>query len=264
MGSNPATPTSSPTTAPVAGPAITARGDERVEEHRRDPEPDAGAARHRGAVRRAQAEPREGVPGDRQQVRVPGFRPGKVPAAVIDQRVGRGAVLNEAVQEAHPASILRRGAGARGASARPARGRDHRVRRRRGAEVHRRGGRPARDDRCPTYDRLDGHRRRRRGRRRARSTSRSRACASGSPRSRPSSGRSQDGDYVSDRPARPPSTARRCRAARRPTSRTRSAASSSAAGPGRGAGRRRRRRDARRSPPSWSAATSPAGTPTSR
>ncbi|MEQ4306237.1 trigger factor [Plantactinospora sp. B6F1] len=40
------------------------------------------------------------------QVNVPGFRRGKVPAAVIDQRVGRGAVLNEAVQEAIPENIL--------------------------------------------------------------------------------------------------------------------------------------------------------------
>jgi trigger factor len=36
------------------------------------------------------------------QVRVPGFRPGKVPARIIDQRVGRGAVLQEAVNEALP------------------------------------------------------------------------------------------------------------------------------------------------------------------
>jgi len=41
-----------------------------------------------------------------RQVNVPGFRRGKVPAAVIDQRVGRGAVLNEAVQEAIPQNIL--------------------------------------------------------------------------------------------------------------------------------------------------------------
>ncbi|GAA1604442.1 trigger factor [Actinoplanes couchii] len=40
------------------------------------------------------------------QVQVPGFRKGKVPSAVIDQRVGRGAVLNEAVQEAIPQQIL--------------------------------------------------------------------------------------------------------------------------------------------------------------
>src|ERR1700712_5343100 len=31
------------------------------------------------------------------QIRVPGFRPGKVPARIIDQRVGRGVVLNEAL-----------------------------------------------------------------------------------------------------------------------------------------------------------------------
>ena len=36
------------------------------------------------------------------QVQVPGFRRGKVPARIIDQRVGRGAVLQEAVNEAMP------------------------------------------------------------------------------------------------------------------------------------------------------------------
>jgi trigger factor len=36
------------------------------------------------------------------QLRIPGFRPGKVPARVIDQRVGRGAVLQEAISEALP------------------------------------------------------------------------------------------------------------------------------------------------------------------
>jgi trigger factor len=41
-----------------------------------------------------------------QQVTVPGFRKGKVPAAVIDQRVGRDTVLNEAVQEAIPQQII--------------------------------------------------------------------------------------------------------------------------------------------------------------
>lgn len=40
------------------------------------------------------------------QVTIPGFRAGKVPPAVIDQRVGRGAVLNEAVQDAIPAQIV--------------------------------------------------------------------------------------------------------------------------------------------------------------
>ena len=36
------------------------------------------------------------------QVRVPGFRPGKVPARIIDQRVGRAAVLEEAINKALP------------------------------------------------------------------------------------------------------------------------------------------------------------------
>ena len=36
------------------------------------------------------------------QIQVPGFRKGKVPARIIDQRVGRGAVLQEAVNEALP------------------------------------------------------------------------------------------------------------------------------------------------------------------
>ncbi len=37
-----------------------------------------------------------------QQVQVPGFRPGKVPPKIIDQRFGRGVVLNEAVNDAVP------------------------------------------------------------------------------------------------------------------------------------------------------------------
>ncbi|MBA3488289.1 MAG: trigger factor [Longispora sp.] len=41
-----------------------------------------------------------------QQVSIPGFRKGKVPASVIDQRVGRGAVLSEAVQEALPEQYM--------------------------------------------------------------------------------------------------------------------------------------------------------------
>ena len=36
------------------------------------------------------------------QVRIPGFRPGKVPQQVLDQRVGRGVVLEEAVNDAIP------------------------------------------------------------------------------------------------------------------------------------------------------------------
>jgi trigger factor len=41
-----------------------------------------------------------------QQIQVPGFRRGKIPAAIIDQRVGRGAVLDEAVNSALPALYM--------------------------------------------------------------------------------------------------------------------------------------------------------------
>jgi trigger factor len=37
-----------------------------------------------------------------RQVRIPGFRPGRVPPRVIDARVGRGAVLEQAVNDAVP------------------------------------------------------------------------------------------------------------------------------------------------------------------
>jgi trigger factor len=40
------------------------------------------------------------------QVSIPGFRKGKVPAAIIDQRFGRDAVLNEAVQDVIPEQII--------------------------------------------------------------------------------------------------------------------------------------------------------------
>ena len=37
-----------------------------------------------------------------RQVRVPGFRPGKVPNRVLDQRIGRPVVLEQVVQHAVP------------------------------------------------------------------------------------------------------------------------------------------------------------------
>src|SRR5215468_609736 len=37
-----------------------------------------------------------------KQVRIPGFRPGRVPPRVIDTRIGRGHVLEQAVNEAVP------------------------------------------------------------------------------------------------------------------------------------------------------------------
>lgn len=36
------------------------------------------------------------------QIRIPGFRPGKVPARIVDQRIGRDVVLDEAVNDAIP------------------------------------------------------------------------------------------------------------------------------------------------------------------
>jgi trigger factor len=40
------------------------------------------------------------------QVNIPGFRKGKVPQAVIDQRIGRGTILTEAVQGAIPEQLM--------------------------------------------------------------------------------------------------------------------------------------------------------------
>lgn len=39
------------------------------------------------------------------QVNIPGFRKGKIPARVIDQRFGRGAVLEEAINDAIPSAL---------------------------------------------------------------------------------------------------------------------------------------------------------------
>lgn len=41
-----------------------------------------------------------------QQVRIPGFRPGRVPARVLESRIGRGPVLDEVVNEAVPAKYV--------------------------------------------------------------------------------------------------------------------------------------------------------------
>lgn len=38
-----------------------------------------------------------------QQVRIPGFRPGKAPARILEQRLGRGVVIDEVVNEVVPA-----------------------------------------------------------------------------------------------------------------------------------------------------------------
>ena len=41
-----------------------------------------------------------------EQIRIPGFRPGKVPAKLIDQRIGRPAVVEEAARDAIPEHYL--------------------------------------------------------------------------------------------------------------------------------------------------------------
>ena len=41
-----------------------------------------------------------------QQVRIPGFRPGKVPARVLESRIGRAPILDEVVNEAIPAKYM--------------------------------------------------------------------------------------------------------------------------------------------------------------
>ncbi len=69
-----------------------------------------------------------------QSVNVPGFRKGKVPARVIEQRFGRGAVLEEAVNDALPEGV-RRGAARQ----------QHRARRPPGDRRDRAGGRPVAD-----------------------------------------------------------------------------------------------------------------------
>ena len=42
-----------------------------------------------------------------KQINIPGFRKGKVPPPVIDRQVGRGAVLDQAINEALPSSTSR-------------------------------------------------------------------------------------------------------------------------------------------------------------
>jgi len=41
-----------------------------------------------------------------QQIRVPGFRPGKAPAKVIESRIGRAPILDEVVNEAIPTKYM--------------------------------------------------------------------------------------------------------------------------------------------------------------
>ena len=103
------------------------------------------------------------------QIRIPGFRPGKVPARIIDQRVGRAAVLEEAVNEVVPRKYIEAA-------------REHELKalgqpdinvttdvatfaNNDAAQLHRRGRRPSRD-RAARPRRHRRQRRRRRGQRR--------------------------------------------------------------------------------------------------
>ena len=124
----------------------------------------------------------EGVPGDRRAgARSPASARARSRPPVIDQRVGRGAVLNEAVQEAIPQQIL-------------AAVREHEVKTLGRPEVEITefaDGEPLKftaevdvrpEITLPDLAAIEVTVDARRDRRRARSTSRSTACASGSPR----------------------------------------------------------------------------------
>ena len=112
---------------------------------RRDPEPDPGQAHRRGAVRGAQAEPGRGVQEDRRsRSRSPAS------ARARSRRASSTSGSAAARCSRRPSTRRSRSSTARRveendvSAARPARGRHHRARRRRAADVHRRGRRPAR------------------------------------------------------------------------------------------------------------------------
>ncbi len=89
-----------------------------------------------------------------RQVRIPGFRPGRVPPQVIDQRVGRGAVLEQAVNEAVPEFYGKALAEHEVFALGPAGAGDHQAGRRQGAGVHRRGRPSGRSFDLPDFDGL--------------------------------------------------------------------------------------------------------------
>jgi trigger factor len=53
-------------------------------------------------------------------VRLPGFRPGKVPVKLLEARIDKQAMLDQVVGEAVPRPLQRGGHGLRGAAHRPA------------------------------------------------------------------------------------------------------------------------------------------------
>ena len=131
-----------------------------------------------------------------KQVRVPGFRPGKVPNRVLDQRIGRPVVLEQVVQHAIPevySEVVREN--------------QVRVLGQPEIEVTRLDDNDtlaftaevdvAPQLELPAAGQPRRHRRRRRGHRRGDRRSRSRSCASASACSPASSAPPQDGDFVS-------------------------------------------------------------------
>ena len=83
-----------------------------------------------------------------ESVNIPGFRKGKVPPPIIDQRVGRAEVLNHAVSDGLDKFYRDAADDEKLRAARPPGGRRHPVAEREGLHrrpaVHRRGGRAAR------------------------------------------------------------------------------------------------------------------------
>ena len=89
-----------------------------------------------------------------KQINVPGFRKGKVPPPVIDRQVGRGAVLDEAINDALPQLYVQALQEQRPPAAGPAGDRRDQVRGQRDPRVHRRGRRQP-EITCPAYDGLE-------------------------------------------------------------------------------------------------------------
>ena len=116
-----------------------------------------------------------------KQMNIPGFRKGKVPPPVIDRQVGRGAVLDEAINEALPQFYVQ---ALQENDLQPLAQPEIDITRFEDnesleftAEVD---VRPSIE--VPAYDALEVAGRRRRDHRRGRRASRSRRCASASPR----------------------------------------------------------------------------------
>ena len=148
----PLLPVPRPMSARLRCPVHSPRSPPTVKSDRRDPEPDPGQAHRRGA--RSRSSSRASTRRTRRSARrsrIPGFRKGKVPPRVIDQRVRpRRGARGGRQRRAARSSTARRVEANDVNAARPARGRRHRARRRRAADLHRRGRRPAGDRRCPT------------------------------------------------------------------------------------------------------------------